>query len=305
MNRSIDHLDTDSTVITAAPIGITITDYDGYFVMVNPAYCKIYGYSEEELIGNHFTMVVAEGYQKDAAERHRHFMACDDPLQPEYESVATRKDGQIINLLINAARVKGPKGQVHKISYIIDITEGKQLFQRLEYLAQYDELTGLLNRRAGFKMIDEEVSRSHRHGSPLSIAICDLDDFKKVNDIYGHTAGDNVLREVADRMKDALRQYDKVVRKGGEEFLIILPNTVLEDAVSTLERLRAVVSATPMPEPKITQTLSAGVAQLKADESATALLDRADRILYQAKDDGRNRVESVNEAQMLTSPAEQ
>jgi len=304
MNQSIDHLDTDSTVITAAPIGISITDYDGYFVMVNPAYCKLYGYSLEELIGNHFTMVVADPYREDAAERHRRFMAGDD-LQPEYESVAIRKDGQTINLLINAARVKGPKGQVHKISYINDITEQKQMFRRLEYLARYDELTGLLNRRAGFKMIDEEVSRSHRHGSPLSIAICDLDEFKQVNDTYGHTAGDQVLREVADRMKDALRQYDKVVRKGGEEFLVILPNTALEDAVSTLERLRAVVSATPMPEPKITQTLSAGVAQLKADESATEFLDRADRILYQAKGDGRNRVESVNEAQMLTSEAEQ
>ncbi|MDW7748272.1 GGDEF domain-containing protein [Halomonas sp.] len=109
------------------------------------------------------------------------------------------------------------------------------------------------------------------------------------------------MLEVADRMTDTLCQYDKVIRKGGEEFLIILPNTVLGAAVSTVERLRVVVSATPMPGPRIIQTLSSGVAQLNPDESAAVLLDRTDRILYQAKGDGRNRVESINEAPLLTS----
>lgn len=300
MKQHHDHLGIDSTVITSAPIGICVTDAHGYFVMVNAAYCALYGYREEELIGQHFTVVVPEQARSGLSSLHDAFIAGDHQLEAENEWEVIRKDGARLHILANAARITGPDDQLRKVTYVVNITERKELERRLEYLAQHDELTGLLNRRAGLELFRQEVARSRRYGHPLSIAICDLDEFKQVNDSYGHTAGDDILKEVAGRLTDSLRLHDKVIRKGGEEFLVLLPNTALDEAVNAIERLRTRVAATPMTTPPITQTLSAGVAELQADESSVDFLDRTDRSLYRAKDDGRNRVEGEMEAILLT-----
>lgn len=150
------------------------------------------------------------------------------------------------------------------------------------------ELTGLLNRRAGLAHLEEEVARSQRYGVALSVAACDLDHFKQVNDRHGHAAGDRVLREAAARMVQALRQQDQVIRMGGEEFLVVLPCTALEDACLAMERLRLSLSALPIGE--LRQTLSVGVAELRQGETMAALLERADRALYRAKAQGRDLV---------------
>lgn len=107
-----------------------------------------------------------------------------------------------------------PGGAVRKVTYVVDITERKQMERRLDFLARCDELTGLLNRRAGLAHLEEEVARSQRYGVALSVAACDLDHFKQVNDRHGHAAGDRVLREAAARMVQALRQQDQVIRMG-------------------------------------------------------------------------------------------
>lgn len=159
-------------------------------------------------------------------------------------------------------------------------------------LTDVDELTGLFNRAALDRDIDREVAQSRRTGIPFSVAILDADHFKHVNDDHGHAFGDFVLEELAERLEDSLRPRDQVYRYGGEEFLVLLPETPLDKAVQAVERLREAVCAEPIADGAALahQTISAGVAEVSADEGADAALERADKALYKAKEDGRNRV---------------
>ncbi|CAA7625912.1 GGDEF domain-containing protein [Magnetospirillum sp. SS-4] len=159
-------------------------------------------------------------------------------------------------------------------------------------MTDVDELTGLLNRAALDRDIEREHAQSKRTEVPLSIAMVDADHFKNVNDDFGHAFGDFVLEEISDRFKGSLRPRDRVYRYGGEEFLVILPETPLDKAMTVLERLRKAVCATPVKEGdnEILQTVSAGVAELGMEEQPEAAIERADQALYQAKEAGRNRV---------------
>ncbi len=167
--------------------------------------------------------------------------------------------------------------------------------EKLRHDATHDLLTGLWNRAAILKTLDQEVARSSRNAAPLAAMIADLDHFKRINDTHGHAAGDAVLCEVARRMTAATRVYDFVGRYGGEEFLILLPGCNSMQAAKMAERLRLAVAATPMetPEYKIGVTLSLGVAVTKVMRlpEAKALLLEADAALYRAKANGRNLVE--------------
>jgi diguanylate cyclase (GGDEF)-like protein len=158
-----------------------------------------------------------------------------------------------------------------------------------------DALTGLFNRRYFDERLVTEVSRSQRDGKPLSLVLIDLDHFKRINDSYGHPAGDATLREVAQRVRTAVRNVDVVCRYGGEEIAIILPACGLQEAVDVAERARRSVEAAPtgeatgLPEPI---TLSAGVASCPVpNPTPSGLTKSADGALYEAKRKGRNRVE--------------
>ncbi len=161
----------------------------------------------------------------------------------------------------------------------------------LEVLARTDALTGILNRGAIVKLLDAELSRARRENAALSVGMLDIDHFKRVNDTYGHAAGDDVLREVVRRAQTVLRPYDHLGRFGGEEFLVIIPGVEGPEALEILERIRAVVSAAPIgvQGQELTVTVSLGGAA-GAGEPAEQLLVRADDALYAAKDQGRDRV---------------
>lgn len=149
-------------------------------------------------------------------------------------------------------------------------------------LAAIDALTGIYNRRSWDEHLARELARSRRERRPLSVAIIDLDHFKRFNDRNGHPAGDRLLAEAATAWRSAIRTTDILARYGGEEFAAALPDCPVDQAVGIMDRLRTVV---PMG-----QTLSAGVACWDGAESGAALMARADRALYVAKDQGRNRV---------------
>lgn len=162
-------------------------------------------------------------------------------------------------------------------------------------LATRDALTGLLNRRAMVELLAREHPRIVRGQGPLSVALLDIDWFKRINDSLGHGAGDEVLRRFAAVLKDQLRAADALARWGGEEFLLLMPGTRLDDARVVLERLRAQVCAGDVFTGIATDlkvSFSTGVVEVAEGESQDAALDRADRALYQAKQNGRNRIEA-------------
>jgi diguanylate cyclase len=168
----------------------------------------------------------------------------------------------------------------------------KEAYKRIEELAELDELTGSFNRRCIMRMLDEEIARSARSGSSCSIALIDLDHFKRVNDNYGHPTGDEVLRTFAITMFANIRSVDRFGRYGGEEFLLVLPDMPYEGAMQAMDRLRAIVADLDWSafSPGLKVTLSAGVATLKPDETTDSFLARADSALYTAKAQGRNRI---------------
>ena len=300
MMPCLEPFDTTEGVIRAAPIGICITDAEGHFEMVNPAYCDFYGYREEELLGRHFTLVVPEADRARMNGLHQRFIAGDSDMEASHECEVQGRDGRPRSILAKAARIQDAQGGVKKVTFVVDISERKAMEQRLEFLAHHDELTGLFNRRAGLDLLDEEIRRSRRYGSPLSVASCDLDHFKQVNDRHGHAVGDQALSDTATMMKETMRRHDHVIRLGGEEFLILLPGVTQEQASQAVERLRQRLATTPITAAGIYLTLSAGIAQLDGNEAADALLERADRTLYGAKHKGRNRVHETAEAQPVS-----
>ena len=170
--------------------------------------------------------------------------------------------------------------------------ELKAAHARIEELAQVDELTGLLNRRYIMKTLNEEMARAQRFGGACSVAIIDLDFFKRINDQYGHPVGDEVLRTFAITLFANLRAVDKLGRYGGEEFLMILPDTAKDQALRTLDRLRSIASEVDWAAISrvMNVTMSAGISEVRKEDSAADILARADAALYNAKDAGRNRV---------------
>ena len=162
--------------------------------------------------------------------------------------------------------------------------------RRLEELAYSDELTGLWNRRYLQRRLASELRAAERHGRPLAIAMIDVDHFKAINDDHGHLVGDDVLREVADRLREALRDEDVLGRWGGEELLVILPSEPPGGVLQAAERLRRRISARPFTPGAIGATVSIGCAESDGETSVDALIRRADEALYTAKREGRDRV---------------
>ncbi|MRW89536.1 diguanylate cyclase [Duganella sp. FT80W] len=164
--------------------------------------------------------------------------------------------------------------------------------QHLSELVREDQLTGSLNRRGLDDVFERETARSDRRGTPLCIAVLDLDDFKKLNDTYGHIAGDAALKHLVKIVKDTLRSMDVIARFGGEEFLILMPETTVDAAASTMTRLQRELTKHFFlhDNEKVLITFSAGVALRRPNEEQTELVKRADKAMYTAKQTGKNRV---------------
>jgi diguanylate cyclase (GGDEF)-like protein len=186
------------------------------------------------------------------------------------------------------------KARVRTGARIIELQ--RQLITAREQLrekAMHDALTGLLNRGAFYETFEQEVSRARRQQTPLTLMIADLDHFKRINDRYGHVAGDEVLRETARRLRSAVRVTDAVGRYGGEEFVGLGVDCGLDEGLKMAERFRRAVSAAPIHTPSgaIELTTSVGVAAVADMNDAIQVFKDADDALYRAKFGGRNRIE--------------
>jgi diguanylate cyclase (GGDEF)-like protein len=178
--------------------------------------------------------------------------------------------------------------------------ENARLHDVVQRQAITDDLTGLVNRRRFKEVLEAEIERARRFGEPLAIILADLDDFKRINDMFGHQVGDVVLRSFADLLRSHVRDVDVAGRIGGEEFAILLPGTDAGDAATVAERMRHSLSALQLPVsdgPAVHMTSSFGIAQLGTSDSADDLLRASDEALYRAKSEGKNRIaKSANAA---------
>ncbi len=181
------------------------------------------------------------------------------------------------------------RAQLHRMS---------EDLQHYEKLSQTDPLTNLCNRRAMETTLRREIARARRTKAQLSVAMLDLDHFKKINDQHGHSIGDQALIHLCNLLKSGLRETDLICRYGGEEFIIVLPDAAARGAHFVVDRLRIKVANSPLiiDHDKITLNVSAGVAALQGGETGEKLIERADKALYQAKENGRNQVIIAEEA---------
>jgi len=168
----------------------------------------------------------------------------------------------------------------------------KEAEDALRQIASTDELTGLLNRRSFTEIIQRETARSQRSGHQLTLCLCDIDFFKRINDTYGHAAGDHVLQTISNLLRSALRDYDFVARWGGEEFIFLWPDTDMVVARQISERLRERISSSHISFEGhvIAVSMTLGIAQFSVGEKWPSVVARADEALYRGKTEGRNRV---------------
>ncbi|MDD2896347.1 MAG: diguanylate cyclase [Aliarcobacter sp.] len=173
---------------------------------------------------------------------------------------------------------------------LTDITKLKEKSNLLEYQASHDKLTGLFNRNKFDEIYTKEIKRARRYENNLSIIIFDVDDFKIVNDTYGHQIGDEVLKEMSQIMLNNVRELDITVRWGGEEFLILLPQTNLEGAILAANKIKTAIKEHSFTDKSLIITGSFGVTQLLDEDNERDFISRADKLLYEAKRTGKNKV---------------
>jgi diguanylate cyclase (GGDEF)-like protein/PAS domain S-box-containing protein len=262
---------------------------------VNKAPLERAGYRREDVIGQYFYDAPWWNYTNQVrtqliaainAAKRGEFSRYDVVVKMGNDFVPI--DFQIAPVLDDSAQIIG------LLATAVDITDRKQLEEELYQQARHDFLTGLPNRRSCMEQGEVEFSRTQRYENTLSIMMLDIDHFKTINDIYGHQAGDLVLKKLAMIFQDVLRNVDITGRLGGEEFLVILPETAIDKAVKVAERLREAISRTAISLPtglQIHFTVSIGIAPfIDKNTNFETLVNEADKALYRAKQTGRNKV---------------
>lgn len=282
------------SMFDAAAIGMALVSLEGQFIKVNQALCRMVGYNADELLQKSFQNIThPDDLEIDMAFVRQ--LLEGSLLSYQIEKRYFHKDGRIIWVFLTGSVVHDAYNRIkYFIAQIIDITERKSLQRKLEEQAHQDYLTGLNNRRYFLEQGEMEFVRARRFKTPMAVLMLDIDYFKRVNDSYGHKAGDLVLQELAEILSQTLRTIDIVSRMGGEEFAILLPQTDRADAEQIAERVRLLVEMTPKKLDSgelVHYTISIGLATM--DESDTvidSIINRADKALYKAKNSGRNKV---------------
>ncbi len=269
--------------------GILITDAQLNIIMVNQAFTAITGYSEAEALGK-TPRLLSSGRHEPEFFR---VMWDDIRTQGRWQGEVwnRRKDGSLYPEQLSIIRVLDAQGEViHYIGISSDITQHKEAQARIQRLAHFDPLTGLPNRALLNDRVNHDLSTAQRNQAPLAVLFVDLDHFKNVNDTLGHRVGDELLVAIAGRLKAVVRDVDTVSRQGGDEFILILPDTGADGAAHVAGKLlEAVAQPCQIEGFDLTVTLSIGIALYPGDgEDFEALSRSADAAMYRAKHDGRN-----------------
>jgi diguanylate cyclase (GGDEF)-like protein/PAS domain S-box-containing protein len=297
--------------LDAAPGAIVVVNEAGAITVVNRAAAAMFGYERDELLGRPVELLVPQPVRTRHRSERQAFQAGAGarPMGLKRDLAAVRRDGTRFPVEIGLSPLETQYGSF-VLAAVMDLTERKRALEelaiqaraltvantRLADLAVTDGLTSLKNRQAFFEQLGAMIELTVRGARPLSVLILDVDYFKPYNDEFGHLAGDEVLRQVAEVLRDVKRRSDFVARLGGEEFGVILPETDAAGAVVLAERFRQAVERNRWPRRQI--TVSVGATTVEFDQCVPRppvpqpgqLLASADRALYRAKEHGRNRV---------------
>ncbi|MDX1351287.1 MAG: GGDEF domain-containing protein, partial [Putridiphycobacter sp.] len=267
------------------------TDMNGVVTLISPSVKEVLGYRPDEMLGKFL-----KDFYCTPGEREKIVQALikGNGKARLVEAWLRHKDGSPVWISTNAyVRFNDQHEPIYVEGLARNITERKELESKLEHFARNDGLTGVLNRRAFLEEVEYQIDISHRYSWSFTLAMIDLDWFKKINDEFGHHAGDDALRYFADTCKNIFRKTDVIGRIGGEEFAVLMPETEIHSAKDMLIRLRSHLIRDPLVinEQNIDLAFSSGLVFLnKQDESISTLLKRADSLLYKAKEEGRDKI---------------
>jgi diguanylate cyclase (GGDEF)-like protein/PAS domain S-box-containing protein len=286
-----DRLRLAASVFEHAQEGILITDADARILDVNPAFTAVTGYSREEAVGRNPEFLKSGHHPPEFFAEMWASLLESGAWRGEIWN--RKKGGELFAELLAVTAVPGHEGgRGYFVGVFTDITQIKSQQQRLEHIAHYDALTQLPNRVLLADRLHIALAHARRSGELLAVCYLDLDEFKPVNDTYGHEAGDQLLVEVASRLSMGLRAGDTVARLGGDEFVLLLSSLRdIDECKRTLDRiLRAVANPYAVRDAKVELSASVGVAVYPLDDTdADTLLRHADQAMYAAKESGRNR----------------
>ena len=289
------------TLFEAANDSIFLMD-NNIFIDCNPKTLEIFGCTREQIIGQppyRFSPEVQPDGRNSMEKAMEKINAAIKGQPQIFEWKHSRYDGTFFDAEVSLNAF--PSRDKHYIQAIVrDITERKQTLEalrkseeRYHELSIVDDLTSLYNSRHFYFQLKDELDRSNRYEQPLTLLVLDLDDFKVFNDTYGHIEGDQVLRRLGQVVNRCLREADHAYRYGGEEFTILLPMTTSEDGAVTAERIRTEFKKeifSPAPGQEAHLTISIGLAQYKPQEDIKAFVRRVDKLMYQGKKNGKDRV---------------
>ncbi|WP_186406486.1 EAL domain-containing protein [Candidatus Accumulibacter aalborgensis] len=295
-----------ASVLASAACGIVATDRQGLITVFNPGAEAIFGYCADEVVGR-VTPTLFHDHDELAAIAEAQSEALGYPVEvgfdalvvrarttgatDEREMIGIRKDGRRISVRISVTVMCDAQGELAGyLGTLIDMTEHKEAEASIQRLAHFDSLTGLPNRTLLNERVRHDLARAHRGHESLALIFLDLDRFKNVNDSLGHRIGDDLLVQLAGRLKRAVRDDDTVSRLGGDEFVLLLPNTDADGAAHVATKLLE-VTAPPycIEQHELVCTVSLGIALYPADGDTFEALSRcADTAMYRAKQRGRN-----------------
>jgi len=287
LHQALERVRTAASVFDASHEGIIISDADHAFRDVNRAFERLTGYSRDELRGKTPETLLPEKDRKRTAARIRRGLRTDDHWNDEL--FIRRQSGETFPAELSISAVRDDDGRLsHHVTLISDVTLRKAQERHLGNIANHDPLTGVGNRRMADERLQHAIALAEHSGARFAVCMMDLDDFKPINDRYGHDAGDHVLKTIAERLQDLVRSEDAVCRLGGDEFLIILREPQGE---SVFERILESIRIPIRIEAGIVRvSTSLGITVFDGDSGTDAegIMRRADRAVYAAKSAGRN-----------------
>ncbi len=266
---------------------------DGTISSLSPSFRQITGWLPEEWIGKHFVPIVHPDDQVRMLEFFERLLSGESIDAVELRILT--KSGAYIDSEVNSV-ASTYDDSVTIFGILRDITERKRAEEQIRFFATTDSLTGIANRREFTRIMESEIDRVKRYGSPLSLIMYDLDHFKRVNDTFGHDVGDEVLKTVSRLVRENIRSIDVQGRWGGEDFMVLLPQTDMITANKVAEKLRQIIEQYQFDKAGQV-TASFGITQFAPQDDIDSLAKRADEALYRAKTSGRNRVESIVKAE--------